>query len=57
MLSLCVTFDRDGSSTMAAAVPATQASTIAHRKRTDSRPAAAKDLLTEPIVAGQREKG
>ena len=56
VLSLCVTFDSDGSSTMAAIVPATQASTIAQRKRTASRPATAKGVLTETIVAGQRVK-
>jgi hypothetical protein len=54
VLSLCVTLDSDGSSIMAATVPATQASTIAQRKRTASRPATAKTLLTEAIVAGQR---
>jgi hypothetical protein len=41
---------------MAATVPATQASTIAQRNRTDSRPTLAKDELTEAIVAGQRAK-
>ena len=56
MLSLCVTSDSDGSSTMAVAVPATQASTIAQRKRTDSRPARAKKVPTAAIVAGQRAK-
>jgi hypothetical protein len=39
---------------MAATVPAAQASTIAQRKRTASRPATAKAVLTETIVAGQR---
>jgi hypothetical protein len=54
-LSLCVTLDSDGSSVMAAAAPAAQASTATQRKRTDSRPAAAKKLLpTKPIVAGRR---
>jgi hypothetical protein len=54
VLSLCVTFDSEGSSVMAATVAATQASTIAQRKRTDSRPTTAKEVLTEAIVAGQR---
>ena len=54
VLSLCVTFDSDGSSTMAAIVPASQTSTIAQRKRTDSHPARAKEVPTETIVAGQR---
>jgi hypothetical protein len=35
-------------------VPATQASRIAQRKRTDSRPAAAKKVPTKAIVAGWR---
>ncbi len=52
MLSLCVTSDSDGSSTMAATVPAAQASTIAQRKRTDSRPASEKNVPTKAIVAG-----
>ncbi len=56
VLSLCVTLDSDGSSTMAAIVPATQASRMAQRKRTASRPAAAKEVPTEAIVAGQRAK-
>ena len=54
VLSLCVTLDSDGSSTMAAAVPVTQASRITHRKRTDSRPIAAKKVPTIAIVAGRR---
>ena len=53
VLSLCVTLDSDGSSAMAAAAPATQASTMAQRKRTDSLPAAAKKVLTMAIVAGR----
>ena len=53
MLSLCVTFDSDGSSVMAATVPATQASTIAQRKRTASRPATSKGEPTNAIVAGR----
>jgi hypothetical protein len=54
VLSLCVTLDSDGSSVMAATAPAAQASTMTQRKRTDSRPAAAKKLLpTKAIVAGQ----
>ncbi len=53
MLSLCVTLDSDGSSAMAATATATQASTIAQRKRTDSRPAAAKNVSTKAIVAGR----
>ena len=54
MLSLCVTADSDGSSVMAATVPATQASTIAQRKRTARRPATEKKEPTEDIVAGRR---
>ena len=53
VLSLCVTLDSDGSSAMAATAPATQASTIAQRKRTDSRPTAAKNVSTKAIVAGR----
>jgi hypothetical protein len=53
VLSLCVTLDSDGSSAMAATATATQASTIAQRKRTDSRPAAAKNVSTKAIVAGR----
>ena len=53
VLSLCVTLDSDGSSAMAATAPATQASTMAQRKRTDSRPAAAKKVPTKVIVAGR----
>ena len=53
VLSLCVTLDSDGSSAMAAAAPATQASTMTQRKRTDSRPAAAKKVPTKVIVAGR----
>ena len=52
VLSLCVTLDSDGSAAMAAIVPATQASTIAQRKRTASRPATAKNEPTKLIVAG-----
>jgi len=55
-LSLCVTSDKDGSSSMAAAVPATQASTIAQRKRTASRPTAGKNILTKAMVAGAERK-
>jgi hypothetical protein len=54
VLSLCVTLDSDGSSVMAATAPATQASTITQRKRTDSRPAAVKNVSTKAIVAGRR---
>ena len=50
MLSLCVTLDSDGSSASAAAAPAAQASTMAQRKRTASRPAAAKKVPTKAIV-------
>ena len=53
MLSLCVTLDSDGSSTMAAIAPATQASRMAQRNRTDSRPTAAKKIPTDAIVAGE----
>ena len=53
VLSLCVTLDSDGSSAMAAATPATQASTITQRKRTDTRPVAAKKVPTKAIVAGR----
>ena len=53
VLSLCVTLDSDGSSAIAAAAPATQASTIAQRKRTASRPVAAKKVPTKAIVAGR----
>ena len=52
VLSLCVTLDSDGSSAVAATAPATQASTIAQRKRTDSRPTAVKNVSTKDIVAG-----
>jgi len=38
---------------MAATAPATQASTIAQRKRTDSRPTAVKNVSTKAIVAGR----
>ena len=38
---------------MAAAAPAAQASTMAQRKRTASRPAVAKKALTKAIVAGR----
>ncbi len=48
VLSLCVTLDSDGSSTMAAAVPAAQARTMTQRKRTASRPAAVKNVPTKP---------
>ena len=53
VLSLCVTLDSDGSSAMAAAAPAAQASTMAQRKRTASCPVAAKKVLTKAIVAGR----
>ena len=53
VLSLCVTLDSDGSSAMAAAAPAAQASTMAQRKRTVSRPVAAKKVPTKAIVAGR----
>ena len=53
VLSLCVTLDSDGSSAIAAATPATQASTMAQRKRTASRPVAAKKVPTKAIVAGR----
>ena len=53
VLSLCVTLDSDGSSAMAAAAPAAQASTMAQRKRTASRPVAAKKVPTKAIVAGR----
>src|SRR5207302_5953064 len=53
VLSLCVTLDSDGSSTMAAAAAATQASTMAQRNRTASRPVAAKKVPTKAIVAGR----
>ena len=53
VLSLCVTLDNDGSSTMAATAPATQASRMAQRNRTESRPTAAKEILTDAIVAGR----
>jgi len=56
VLSLCVTSERDGSSSMAAAVPATQASTIAQRKRTASRPTAEKKIPTKAMVAGAGRK-
>ena len=51
VLSLCVTFDSDGSSAIAATTPAAQASTIAQRKRTASRPATAKKVPADAIVA------
>ena len=52
VLSLCVTLDSDGSSTMAASAPTSQAARIAHRNRTANRPTAAKNVPTEAIVAG-----
>ena len=52
VLSPCVTLDSDGSSAMAPIMPAIQASTIAQRKRTASRPTAVKKIPTKAIVAG-----
>ena len=51
VLSLCVTADSDGRPIIAAATPASQAAAITQRKRTASRPATAKNVPAEPIVA------
>ena len=52
VLSPCVTLPSEGSNAMAATMPMIQASTMAQRNRTASRPKAVKKVPTKAIVAG-----